>query len=370
VDLSTAHPDAAARSGPAGFALREVANKLEAYWRVRASRRPPPTPPGRWGELVEVASRGAPYAALFRLERLGHHLAETAWRVAGGRPRGLFTDPARPALPAHALIPLHVGLGLAFADCLLRPLPRRVAAGELAGVLARLLASCRDNARPGYLAAAWEAVGVYVVLFRERWVATAGRLVCEIDRDAGGCFWHGAGRGVYFLPRHLAPASTERGLALCRRQPADEESRADALAGFVFAAVMVNLRHPPVLERVLARAAACASTTALIPDAVGASVLVRREVTPHDPAIAALLAHRPARPQPWQRWVCEPVLRALADEAPLQLASRHLTGFARHRPAGPGAAGHRAAGPFANMSPACVPFAASAASPSSRSTTR
>ena len=352
------------------LALREAANKLEVYWRVRAPRLPAPMPRERWGELVDAACAGGPYGALFRLERLGRCLAGEAWRVEGGRPRGLFAHPGRPPLPARGLIPLHVGMGLAFADALLGPQPRRVDAGELGRLLARLVACCRDNSRPGYTAPAWEALGVYVQLFRPRWVALAGELLGDLDRDAAGCFWHGAGRGTYFLPFHLLPGSTARALALCRQQPADEEGRADALSGFVFAAAMVNLRHPRVLEAVLDEAAACARTTALVPRAVAASVLVRREVTPHDPAIPRLLSHQAARPERWRRWVTEPALRALADEAPLRLASRQLTGVARHPPRALPDPRRPSSAAFGNIAAACAPSAVSAATPSRRPTTR
>ncbi|HEV8631376.1 MAG TPA: hypothetical protein VGV61_13745 [Thermoanaerobaculia bacterium] len=312
---------------------RELLNKLRAYWLVRATGRGPrPRPDDRWEELVARVYRRSPFAALFRLERLGLDLTQAVWRWEGA-PRGLLSGVRAAALPEGSLILLHLGMGLAFAKQVMGELDPAAGEAVIGQALATFLALCGANARPGYLLASYESLGAYVRLFQPRRTAAAGRLLAGLDAAAAECFWHGAGRGIYFLPRHLPPGSTARALALCRREPPDATARADALGGFFVAATMVNLRHPAVLERVLAAAGEHTDEEEAIAGGIAACALARRETTPEDPALPALLAHRP---QPrhaalWRQRVQEPVSRALDEYYPLLRRAGRLPELARHR---------------------------------------
>jgi hypothetical protein len=313
-------------------AARELANKATAYRLVRfTGRGPRPADSDAWEDLVASILRRDPFSALFRLERLGHDLAVAAWR-RGGPPHALFAGPRAAALPERSLILLHGGMGLAFGDRLIGALGSRATEADLAAALSRFVELCRANARPGWAEPALEALGIIVRLFRPRWRTSTDRLLAAIDPVARACYWHGAGRALYFLPRHSAPGSAGRAVAACRRE-APVAVRADALDGFFFAAAMVNLRHPRVLEEIVAAAGERPDEEEAVAGGVTACVLARRKTTPDDPAIPALLAHRPDRRNAalWERRVRGPAERGLALYFPWLEATGLLPSLARHR---------------------------------------
>jgi hypothetical protein len=236
---------------------RELCNKAQAYRLVGLRRRRPLRgvagagggPPDLAELVAEIYARW-PQTAAFRLERLCYDHVHAIWRL-GSPPHGLLTAADAP-LPAAALPLLHAGLGMALARRLLRPPLTAGRPAVLAERLERLLDLVRANARPEYEAVAIESCGLVVRVFRPwlhgavaRWMAGAGR---HLER----LYWHGAGRGMYFLPGSLAPlpGSARRALARSRREPPDALTRQDALAGLAFAVTMVNWRQPWLIERV------------------------------------------------------------------------------------------------------------------------
>jgi len=162
---------------------RELANKTLAYTLVRTSGFGRVAVDDRWEELVAAVYRRDPHSALFRLERLGHDLAAATWDRSGP-PRDLFRGARAAALPERSLLLLHGGMGLAFAERLLGALPDDAGEGELAATLGRIVALCRDNARPGCAGTALETVGVYVRVFHTEWTLAAGRLLAALDEEA------------------------------------------------------------------------------------------------------------------------------------------------------------------------------------------
>jgi hypothetical protein len=72
-----------------------------------------------------------------------------------------------------------------------------------------------------------------------------------LDPALADFVWHGAGRGLYFAPEQAwpVPVATER--AMARTESPDPRRRQQCLAGLVWAATLVNLRHPDLLARML-----------------------------------------------------------------------------------------------------------------------
>ena len=312
---------------------RELANKVRAYTLVRWRGELPRVRHGdRWADLVAAAQRCAPFAVLFRLERLARDLTHATCRQVG-EPTGLLCGPDTAALPESCLLMLHAGMGMAFCERTVGSLPRGAGEAAVAAALGHFAVLCRDNARPGYEQPTWEPLGAVVRLFHARRTAAVGRALASHDADQRLCFWHGVGRGHYFLPRYFWPGATPLALARCRREPPTSEARADALAGFVFAAAMANLRHAPVLETLVAALGDVAAEEAVVAGAVAACVTTRHHTTPHDPAVAALLAHEPApaRAALWQRRVRAPVAAALEVQRSATASSGRLPRLGRHR---------------------------------------
>ena len=331
---STAVLSSTAAAGPSALplGLRELANKVRVYTLVRyTARGAAPRPDARWEDLVARVYRHDAFSALFRLERLGHDLAAAAWTGAEP-PRDLFRGPRAAALPERSLVLLHGGMGLFFAQRIVGALRRAASDGEVGDALARFIDLCRANARAGYAPPAWETLGAIVRLYHRRRIALVGQWLGTIDSDAADYFWHGVGRATYFLPRYLLPGGARRALAACRRLPLPDDLRKDVLHGFFFATAMVNLRHPRVIERALLRGGERPEEEDVVVGGLTACLLARRHTTPDDPAIAALLAHRPAPAHAalWERRLRAPIERMLSVYYPLLAAAGEIPQLARH----------------------------------------
>jgi hypothetical protein len=317
---------------PRSRAWRELANKARVYWLVRASGLSPrvdaETP---WEALVERVERLDSFSALFRIERLGHELARAAWKD-DSPPSDLFTGPRSRALPERALVMLHAGLGLCIADRTYGRLPRRPDDAAIAGALGEFLRLCRSNTRPGYTSPAFEPMGAVIRLFYPHLLAGLARGFGDRDVEARRCFWHGVGRAIYFLPRHAYPGGSVAALERCRREAEDDESLTETLSGFFFATTMVNLRHPDVLEALLAGGRLRDEDEPIVAGAVAAALLARHHTTPDDPSPLALLHHRPAaeRDERWRRRVAGPAERALLQDRQPLVELGLLPRLARH----------------------------------------
>jgi hypothetical protein len=322
---------AAASPRPRGrLRWRELGNKLEAFEIFRHAERQARSA-GRalpLAALVELADDLVPYRRLWRLEGLGYghaeeraaHAAHAAHAANVAEPRGWLAAGAA-ELPAASLIALHCGIGLSLARRLLAASARAPAA-ELRRGLAAYVAGCRELALPGHAAPLLEALGFIARLRLARRAGEVAGELARLDEEAHACFWHGLGRALYFLPRHAPPwPGTPRRLfaAVTREAPAGEE-RENALAGLAWAVTLVNLRHPRVLEDLLASQPPWVAASPGFAHGIGAAVFVWHDCTPRDPYLAAWRRHRPepagsGLARRWERQVSGPAEQALAAAA-------------------------------------------------------
>jgi hypothetical protein len=318
-------------SGVRAIAWREFRNKLRTLWLVRYSA---PPSAQTWRAAVDAVERRAPQTAVFALERLGRHLVEECWRD-GRPPRGLFARAEAADLPASSLILLHAGMGLAFADRALAALERRAPGAALRDALHRFADLCRDNALEGYLAAAFEPLGVVVRLLHGRLFQAVEEQISAAEPEVASYYWHGVGRALYFIPPHLRPLrpTLEAAIGRCYAEPHARDSRLDALQGLFFAATMVNLQQPDVVAALLAQAEA-AGEGARFSSGLVACLLARHDMTPRDPALPRLVEHLPppesAAAALWQGRVAAPAREALRHFYPVLKEGRRL-GLLAHR---------------------------------------
>jgi hypothetical protein len=310
------------------LAWRELANKLLAFEtfrragrRARAGAGGPP--------LAALAARelalGRPGRTVWALEGLGYGHAERRTGRDAWTPGWVEVDGA--GLPAASLIALHSGIGLSLARRRLAALADAPAA-ELRSGVAGYPAACREVALPGHAAPLLEALGFIARLRLARRAGEVAAALAPLDEEAHACFWHGWGRALYFVPGHAAPRAGARArmIAALAREAPRGEARDNALAGLAWAATLVNLRHPQVLEELLRRPAAEPGFAELASEpgfahGVGSAVLVWRDCAPHDPYLDRWRGHRP-RPEPgdgelaqlWERQVSGPAETALARD--------------------------------------------------------
>ena len=374
----------------------ELGNKLEAFEIFRRgealARAAGPALP--LASLVERAGDLVPYGRVWMVEGLGYGHAEgraidaarTAARAAraAGRPEPPgWLAAAATGLPAASLIALHCGVGLPLARRLLAASARSPAA-ELRRELAAYVARCRELAWPGHAAPLLEALGFIARLRLARRAGEVASELARLDEEAHACFWHGLGRALYFLPRHALPwAGTARRLfaALTLEAPAGE-GRENALAGLAWAVTMVNLRHPQVLEKLLAGQPPWVAAAPGFAHGIASAVFVWHDGVPHDPSLAAWRRHRPEPAgselaRRWERQVSGPAEHALAragSHGPERSRpARDVGDLFRVRPEAiaaaadaPGAAGGAGTGGAAAPTGSAQPAAAAVAAPAGR----
>ena len=166
------------------------------------------------------------YQRLWLLEGRGYQQAETA----------LQGETAE-----HDLLPLHTGMGLAFACRTMQ------AAADISSKTGSFLELCNKHALPGYQGACYEALGLVA-----RNLYPEGLFACEqsLPLEIREYFWHGVGRGLYFIPTNLIPVASApwRAVQMALREPPDQLSRLNAISGLIWAVALVNIRHPEVMD--------------------------------------------------------------------------------------------------------------------------
>ncbi len=324
----------AALPASAGAGWQELRNKLEAFEHFQFAESilsPAGRRPSGLREQVESAERYGPYLELWLAEGLGFAYAEAAWR--SGEPRELLRRPATDALPAGSLIPLHTGMGLSLARRALPEVEAPASDTAVAAALERFDRRCQDNARDGFALASYEALGLIVRQLAPEAVADVDRALAGAGERRRGAFWHGLGRGLYFVASQSLPGSTGRAVDKARREAPAGLPRANALSGLAWAVTLVNLRQPALLEAFLdeqrfvrdegaAAGAGIASALRLWVDAAGREATCER-----------FLGHRPDAgvAGDWRRLVAEPCERALAGWS--ELKRKHGPGeIFRYRP--------------------------------------
>ena len=195
-----------------------------------------------------------PFHGLWTTEGIGYYWTTFALQN-NASPNALLSGCSQNDLPNKCLLPLHTGMGLAFASHLVTRLTGRSSRLEVRTILRQFIQLCRDNARSGYTDASLEAIGLVCQILRPRLVQTIHRELIEIDPLLVPNFWHGCGRGLYFSPASVFPCSNAVWPSLRRAmsEPPDKSARMNAVAGFAWAVALVNIRDPLILEALLKR---------------------------------------------------------------------------------------------------------------------
>jgi hypothetical protein len=361
---------AVARGRELGGGFQELGGKLVAYYLVRLRAQPAAARGERdLASLVAETYRRDPKHVAFLLERLCYDYfkglrrggrAGRAGRAgrsgrAAGLPRHLLDgQEAGRALPEESLILLHAGLGMALTEILLFPLPAGSPAPVFAAALDSFVAQVEANARPELAPVAFESLGLMVRRFFPGIHVPVEACLQNRDASLAAYYWHGAGRGIYFLPSlfHPFPGTARRGLEICRREPLEPRHRLDALAGFCFASTMINLRHPELVARLLLHLDP--GEIEALASGVAGALLTRHHTSPDQPAardflrpLAADPSGRGAGPEAgsegrpaadlaslWENAVRRPCLAVLDRAYPLLRARGELASLARHCPLG------------------------------------
>lgn len=258
--------------------------------------------------IRNAQERLGPDPAVWASEGIGYECFERC-RRAGRSTRGLFGG-SEDDVPDGSWTVLHTGMGMALAEAWLEGIPSAGAAGLLKGRLEEHLQLCREAARTGYAELAFEPLGLVTRLLREDLVPSFGEQFDRIGSRWSDLFWHGVGRGLYFLPANLVPRRSApwAGLAMCRAEPPTEAARRNALAGFAWAITLVNLRSPAVVESFLGHHLEGEDLSHPVAQGVLSALLLWHETTRESRELRQFLGHvaAPERRALWQRVVRAP----------------------------------------------------------------
>lgn len=274
--------------------------------------------------LVERAERFATFPRLWAFEGLGNYYAERAWDRSGGQdPQDLLTETSTTSLPAASLTMLHAGIGMSFANRLLRTLQSDSPPELARSTIVRFATLCRRSSRPGYTGAAYESLGLATRTLYPTLVTVIDRELAAAEPELVGYFWHGVGRAMYFEPTTLLPAFNApwRAVSKIANETPHEEAYLNALSGLSWAITVVNMRHPEVMGTFLRHHAATLGKTAAFSNGVTSSLLMRFDTTPDDQNVHAFIRHQPPQAEPavqsaWESLVGRPCTAALSERYP------------------------------------------------------
>jgi len=283
----------------ARISLTEFRNKLQAFYyfqHVDSVLGLPSDPTFTLSQTIEKTYTLGPVLSVWATEGLGHYY--TRLQLQGSRfPRNILSDNDAKDLPRPSLIPLHAGMGLALAESLLG---RELDPGNLANQFLQL---CRTNARPGHAGAAIEALGLVARTLHPELIPLLDREFAKRDEDLLAYFWHGVGRGTYFTAIDFLPS---QGYKMCAQESPHALARSNAVAGYVWALVLVNIRQPEVLAAFLRQADLSASDA--IFNGIFSALVIWLESAPQDTSVKTFYDYDSgcldsALPQLWSRYV-------------------------------------------------------------------
>jgi hypothetical protein len=158
-----------------------------------------------------------------------------------------------------------------------------------------------------------------------------------MDLDLLALFWHGVGRGLYFLPIHFIPqaAAGRRALEMALSEPPHRSGRLNAVAGMAWPLTLVNIRHPYVMESFLKESPQLLVDSDAFSQGVSTAVMTWFESTSDDPALQAFITHRPsnlALISVWNRHIRMPSQNAMDNHFPKLKAQKRLDDLFRYTP--------------------------------------
>jgi hypothetical protein len=249
--------------------------------------------------LDEIVAKGyalGSYPALWAVEGIGHDLVESRHH-RGESLSELLTSPEVGQLPEASLTMLHAGIGLGLAELALEGLRPDSPADKLDAALRKFLDECTSSSRQGYLGCALESLGLVTRHFYGHSMVLAVDARLEtIDAALRAFFWHGVGRAVYFSPENMIPgmSSPWPAVSMCERLAPHDLARDNMMAGVAWGMTMVNLKQPVVLEGFLQKHGLGFGDSDAFINGVTSSLIMRKDTTPDEEHIAALLRYEPA----------------------------------------------------------------------------
>lgn len=277
-------------------AWKESRNKLRAFALfVDADRKLGVCRSNRLREFVPGIDALDPYSGIWTTEGLGYYYALQRLREADQLQVPILAN-AIQDVPARCWIPLHTGMGLALASIALPQMVNLNSAQDLRRHLKNYIACCRANACRGYAGTGLESLGLVAGISRRELLNAIDRELLGIDELCAAQFWHGYGRGLYFAPGNLIPWASAiwPSAQFARNEPPHRLARINALAGLAWAASLVNIRNPEVIDMFITRNAQTTEDFEAFADGIRSAAAVWRDWSPKSPILKAICEYKPS----------------------------------------------------------------------------
>ena len=284
--------------------VEELKNNIEVFRLVENASQLLALPPSGQdfdlGKAVKAAYGLGQFPDLWAVEGLGHDYAMTFW--GKGKPiRGILTEGQARALPNKCLTMMHAGLGLAFAQQLMKRINPYSAAADIRDVLLEFVALVKTNSRKGYEGAAYESLGLVTRFWHSQMVNIVDQHMQEVEPEAVAYFWHGVGRSLYFFPTYFVPGLWSAWIPV-EQEPPNELAKLNMIAGLAWATTVVDVRQPRIMETILKSYGDIVSKTPAFTNGVMSTLIMGSDITPDDRYIREFLEYKPSDPNVAELW--------------------------------------------------------------------
>ncbi len=284
--------------------FEELKNNVEVFRLVENASQLLALPPlGQYfdlGKAVEAAYALGQFPDLWAVEGLGHDYALRLWGKSKAI-RGILTEGQAKDLPDKCLTMMHAGLGLAFAQQLMKRITPGSPAADIQSVLLEFVTLVKNNSRKGYEGAAYESLGLVTRFWHSQMVNIVDQHMQEVEPEAVAYFWHGVGRSLYFFPTYFVPGLWSAWIPV-EQEPPNELARLNMIAGLAWATTVVDVRQPQIMETVLRSFGDVISKTPAFTNGVMSTLIMGSDITPGDHYIRQFLEYKPSDPNVAALW--------------------------------------------------------------------
>jgi hypothetical protein len=271
------------------------------------------------------------YENIWTVEGLGHVFTQRVWKLkwnCSEDAHDILIEGQAATMPEKSLTMMHAGLGLGFAESLLKQLTPDSSTTETERVLKAFIKLCRNNSREGYVGCALESLGLVTRCFNYPMVDKVQEVLSDLDETTWEFFWRGAGRALYFSPGHMLQSLYSPWIAAEEEAP-DDRARDILKAGISWPTNIVNMKNPRIFEELIKRRGEDEEAAGTIAHGVAASTTMAVDITPDHPLVKEYIDYVPASSDTkvkdlWKKLVHDPAYKALHRYQPVLKAHKML----------------------------------------------
>jgi hypothetical protein len=212
-------------------------------------------------------------------------------------------------------------MGTAFGEKLFEGLASNPSKSDVDRAVRRFADLCAANCRPGWEDGTMEPLGLVVRCLYPHLLSPVGEAMQSIEPRLRLLFWHGVGRGLYFVPANFLPyaGARKRMIESAMDETRDPEERRNVLAGLFWAVTLVNLCHPEIVK-LTARAASELKLHDEFTNGLISAVLAWRHMAPRDAQHIETYTTPEKRRDGdglfWRYWISTPAREAVEEVYP------------------------------------------------------